>query len=66
MAKKVVFKHRVLEAWLAWLGVEKERIHEEACRLEHHISLDVVYKIYERLGRPSKDPHGKPILAPLL
>ena len=34
-------KHRVVEKFLAFIGVKKGKIHEEACVLEHAISDDV-------------------------
>lgn len=39
--KKILRKHRVLERFLALLGIRKSKIHHEACVLEHAISDDV-------------------------
>jgi len=39
--EKILRKHRVMEAFLALIGVKKKKIHEEACLLEHAVSDDV-------------------------
>lgn len=36
-------------------------MHAEADRLEHVISEELEEKIFEALGRPTRDPHGDPI-----
>lgn len=62
LAKKMTFKHRVLESFLSEkLHMPPGRIHEEASRLEHAISDDASYRLYEMLGKPKLDPHGQPI-----
>ena len=38
-----------------------DKVHEEAERLEHHISEEFEQKIDEMLGHPTHDPHGDPI-----
>ncbi len=63
MAKKMNFKHRIIETFLySKLGINEKRIHVEACQLEHAMSDEVAEKLFEFLGKPSKDPHGKEIL----
>ncbi len=67
VALEVVRHHRLLEAFLAQaLGFSWERVHEEADRLEHHISEEFEARIAELLGHPERDPHGDPIPTPEL
>mgnify|MGYP001595209911 CR=1 FL=1 len=62
LAKKMTFKHRVLESFLSEkLHMPSDKIHEEASRLEHAISDDASHRLYEMLGKPRRDPHGQPI-----
>ena len=61
-ALEVLRHHRLLEHYLAQtLGLSLEAAHEEAERLEHAISDQLVRRIDERLGFPQFDPHGHPI-----
>ncbi len=54
--------HRLLELFLTkMLGYSWDEVHEEADRLEHHISEKLEARIFETLGRPTHDPHGDPI-----
>ncbi len=54
--------HRLLELFLTEkLGFRWDEVHEEADRLEHHISEALEARIFEVLGRPTYDPHGDPI-----
>lgn len=63
LARKMTFKHRVLELFLSKkLGFAPEAVHEEASRLEHAASDETVRRLYLMLGRPKRDPHGSPIL----
>lgn len=62
MALEVLRHHRLLELYLAEaLGYTWDRVHDEACRLEHVISEEFEDRIFEALGRPTRDPHGEPI-----
>jgi DtxR family Mn-dependent transcriptional regulator len=62
MALEVIRHHRLLELYLAEaLGYSWDKVHEEAERLEHAISEEFEEKIFEALGRPTRDPHGDPI-----
>ncbi len=64
MALEVIRHHRLLELYLAEaLGYSWDKVHEEAERLEHVISVEFEEKIFEALGRPTRDPHGDPIPA---
>lgn len=61
-AKKVIRKHRLSERMLTdILGFEWDKVHEEACRLEHDISPEMEDKIAKKLGNPKTCPHGYPI-----
>jgi DtxR family transcriptional regulator, Mn-dependent transcriptional regulator len=61
-AEQVMRKHRLAERLLVdVLGVEREHVHEEACRWEHVISDRVEAKLVEFLGNPSTSPYGNPI-----
>jgi DtxR family Mn-dependent transcriptional regulator len=62
LALEVVRHHRLLEAFLATtLDMPWDRVHDEAEVLEHYISEDLERRISEKLGDPSRDPHGDPI-----
>lgn len=62
MALEVLRHHRLLELYLAEaLGYTWDQVHDEACRLEHVISEAFEDRIFEALGRPTRDPHGEPI-----
>ena len=62
MALEVIRHHRLLELYLAEaLGYSWDKVHAEAERLEHVISEEFEEKIFEALGRPTRDPHGDPI-----
>ena len=64
MALEVIRHHRLLELYLAEaLGYSWDKVHEEAERLEHVISEEFEDRIFEALGRPTRDPHGDPIPA---
>ena len=52
----------LLELFLArTLGVAVDDVHDEADRLEHHISEELEERIDRALGFPTHDPHGDPI-----
>ena len=62
VALEVIRHHRLIEAYLAEaLGMPWDRVHAEAEVLEHYISEDLEALIAEKLGDPSRDPHGDPI-----
>jgi DtxR family transcriptional regulator, Mn-dependent transcriptional regulator len=61
-AEHVMRKHRLAERLLVdVLGLEREHVHEEACRWEHVISDRVEAKLVEFLGNPTTSPYGNPI-----
>ncbi len=62
IALEVVRHHRLLELYLVEaLGFSWDEVHEEAERLEHHISEKLEARIAAHLGEPIVDPHGDPI-----
>jgi DtxR family Mn-dependent transcriptional regulator len=62
VAVEVIRHHRLLELYLAeTLGVHVDNVHDEADRLEHHLSEELEARIDEQLGYPTHDPHGDPI-----
>ncbi|MDP6647892.1 MAG: metal-dependent transcriptional regulator [Candidatus Woesearchaeota archaeon] len=62
IAKKLTFKHRIIETFLKdTLKIRSNDIHEEAHRLEHAFSDKSIDKLRKLLGNPKLDPHGKPI-----
>jgi len=63
LAQKVVRKHRLLERFLHdFLGLRRDRVHEEACRLEHSLSDDAAAALCKALEKPETCPDdGNPI-----
>ncbi len=52
-AERVVRKHRLLERFLHdILGIRIERVHDEACRLEHSLSDEVAAAICKTMNQP--------------
>ena len=45
----------------AGVGAVRADVHEEADRLEHHVSEELTDRIAETLDNPGVDPHGDPI-----
>ena len=59
---RVLRKHRLVERLLTdVIGVEWEKVHDEACRWEHVISDEVERKIVLLLSDDATDPFGNPI-----
>ena len=62
VALEVIRHHRILELYLAEvLGYDWDQVHAEADRLEHAISEELEERLFQALGRPTRDPHGHPI-----
>ena len=62
IALEVIRHHRLLERYLTeHLEYDWSEVHDEADRLEHHISDQFADRIAEQLGDPDVDPHGDPI-----
>ena len=55
-------RHRLAE-WMVvkLLGMELHQAHNEAHRLEHGMSSQLMEKLVERLGNPRRSPYGRPI-----
>lgn len=61
-ALRMVRRHRIIEAYLvARLGYTWDSVHEEAERLEHAVSDELIERMDHALGNPQFDPHGDPI-----
>ncbi len=61
-ALAVVRRHRIVETYLITkLGYDWSNVHEEAERLEHVVSDELVERMAFALGHPRYDPHGAPI-----
>ena len=62
VALEMVRHHRLIERWLMeHLGFEEHEVHDQADRLEHHISEEFEDRIAAMMGHPETCPHGKPI-----
>jgi DtxR family transcriptional regulator, Mn-dependent transcriptional regulator len=63
-AVRTIRRHRVLERFLVdILGYTWDRVHEEAERLEHVVTEEMIERMAGVLGEPEADPHGAPIPA---
>jgi DtxR family Mn-dependent transcriptional regulator len=61
-AVRMVRRHRIIEAYLVGrLGYSWDTVHDEAERLEHAVSEDLIERMADALGNPAFDPHGDPI-----
>jgi DtxR family Mn-dependent transcriptional regulator len=66
VAEHLVLRHRLAEKLLTdVIGLEWSRAHEEAERLEHGISPEVVELLLGRFGRDARCPHGVPLFGGL-
>lgn len=62
IALEILRHHRLLELYLQEImGYSWDEVHDEAEKLEHHISEQFEDKIAELLDHPTHDPHGDPI-----
>ena len=62
LATAVMRKHRLAERHLLdVIGLDFALVHEEACRWEHVMSLEVERRIAQQLQPPYADPYGNPI-----
>ncbi|MGI8508296.1 MAG: metal-dependent transcriptional regulator [Gemmatimonadaceae bacterium] len=62
LALEIIRHHRLIELYLVQaMGFSWDSVHEEAERLEHHISEDFEDRIDQLLGHPTACPHGDPI-----
>ena len=61
-ALRTIRRHRVIEAYLTnALDYPWDRVHEEAERLEHAASDELIDRMATAIGEPTTDPHGAPI-----
>lgn len=62
VALEIVRHHRIIETFLAQvLGLSWDKVHDEAERWEHVLSEEVEQLMMDKLGHPTRDPHGAPI-----
>jgi DtxR family transcriptional regulator, Mn-dependent transcriptional regulator len=62
LASLVLRRHRLIELFLVEvMGMSWAEVHDEAERLEHAVSEQLIDRIDAMLGRPEVDPHGDPI-----
>lgn len=63
-ALRMLRRHRLIEAYFVkFLGYSWDTVHDEAERLEHAVSDDLIDRMARALGNPLVDPHGDPIPA---
>lgn len=63
-ARNMVRRHRIWEVFLyKEIGMPWEKVHEEAHRLEHSSSDELIDRLEEIMNFPKYDPHGDPIPA---
>jgi len=61
-ALRTLRRHRVIEAYLVRaLGYRWDEVDQEAERLEHAASDEMVNRMAAAIGEPTSDPHGAPI-----
>lgn len=61
-ALRTLRRHRIIEAYLVHeLGYGWDEVHEEAERLEHAASDELIDRMALAMGEPTVDPHGAPI-----
>lgn len=59
MARKVKRRHRLLEVFLSdVLHINREKVHDEACRMEHALSDETECALCKMLNAPARCPHG--------
>jgi DtxR family Mn-dependent transcriptional regulator len=62
VALEILRHHRILESFLSeQLDYDWADVHDEADRLEHHVSAELTDRIADLLDNPGVDPHGDPI-----
>jgi DtxR family Mn-dependent transcriptional regulator len=61
-ALRTIRRHRVIESYLTQaLGYPWDQVHDEAERLEHAASDELIDRMAAAIGEPDTDPHGAPI-----
>lgn len=62
MAMTTIRRHRLWERFLTdILGLKWDKVHDEACRLEHAISPETEERLASLIGEAQTCPHGHPI-----
>ena len=62
VALRTLRRHRIIESYLVeTLGYRWDNVHDEAERLEHAASEELIDKMAAAIGEPVVDPHGAPI-----
>ncbi len=62
VALQLIRRHRIIESYLVTrLGFAWDDVHDEAERLEHAASTELIERMAQDLGHPTADPHGAPI-----
>ena len=62
IVEDLVRAHRLWESYQSEsMGLKSEQIHDDAERLEHHLTPDFIDELDKKLGYPKLDPHGSPI-----
>jgi DtxR family Mn-dependent transcriptional regulator len=62
VAIRMILAHRIWEVFLtSKLGYSWESVHEDAEKLEHAASDEVIEKLFKYLGEPKFCQHGNPI-----
>ena len=57
LAQRVVRKHRLLERFFYdYLGMDKGKVHDEACRMEHSLSDEAALALCDALDNPETCP----------
>jgi DtxR family Mn-dependent transcriptional regulator len=65
MAQKVVRKHRLLERFLHnFLGLPVEKVHDEACKMEHSLSDETALALCKALDNPETCPDDGNLIPP--
>lgn len=61
-AMRTIRRHRVIEAYLTIaLSYGEDEVHDEAERIEHAASDQLIDRMAAAIGDPTIDPHGTPI-----
>lgn len=63
-ALQLIRRHRIIESYLVQrLGFGWDNVHDEAERMEHAASDELIDRMAAAIGNPTEDPHGAPIPA---
>jgi len=61
-ALRTLRRHRIVEVYLMrFLAYDWDSVHDEAERLEHAVSDELIARMARAVGDPAYDPHGAPI-----